>query len=338
MTSTACSRAFNIPELVDLFAPYLSPADILACVQVNTQWNNCFIPKLWHTIDDCTQSWEQILCTCYGDPADYTVKFKLVGFKPSSFTDGKDENGFDRSSQLRISCLNDETIHSLGIYCKKLEVLEKRHHPWYISGPSKDAIDPLYRLLLSCPSLRICNWIERFVRAEDLIREPWACQGIEKLRFLIVGVERLTNVEQALYDRIIATHPEFENEDIAGLVSRVSDEERVVIQKFRRSREQQHQIYERLASLKHLKHLYIGYECRYPWNFKNENRYISEFDGEEYTVYGDKPMPDTLELSLESGLGTLKDLEMIGFEGNDHRIDKKELEWMATSWPKLKLM
>jgi hypothetical protein len=44
--------------------------------------------------------------------------------------------------------------------------------------------------------------------------------------------------------------------------------------------------------------------------------------------------PDTLELSLESGLGLLEalaNLETIGFEGVDHRIGKLELEWMAKS-------
>jgi hypothetical protein len=29
---------------------------------------------------------------------------------------------------------------------------------------------------------------------------------------------------------------------------------------------------------------------------------------------------------------------MFGFEGVEHRIDRKELEWMAGNWPELKLM
>ena len=91
--SNAYSRVFDIPpELVDLFTSYLSPADLLVCVQVNSHWNKRFIPKLWHTIDDTLQSWEQILFTCHSDPCQLVTHSKLRSFKPSSVTDGKDED------------------------------------------------------------------------------------------------------------------------------------------------------------------------------------------------------------------------------------------------------
>ncbi|KAG0379354.1 hypothetical protein BGX24_000770 [Mortierella sp. AD032] len=53
------------------------------------------------------------------------------------------------------------------------------------------------------------------------------------------------------------------------------------------------------------------------------------------------PTFDTLEMLLESGLDrleALRDLEMIGFECINHQIGRAELDWMAKSWPKLRLM
>ncbi|KAG0285340.1 hypothetical protein BGZ97_007845, partial [Linnemannia gamsii] len=51
----------DIPELVTHLAPYLSPADLLSCVQLNSTWNTAFIPFLWRSIDDSTHSWGDIL-------------------------------------------------------------------------------------------------------------------------------------------------------------------------------------------------------------------------------------------------------------------------------------
>ncbi|KAG0265938.1 hypothetical protein BGZ95_003168 [Linnemannia exigua] len=94
-----------------------------------------------------------------------------------------------------------------------------------------------------------------------------------------------------------------------------------------------------VSSLTRLKHLDLGYESRYPWTFKSEETY--ERKGVEYVRYPDNKTFDTLELSLESGLdrlGALKNLEMFGFECLNHRIGRKELDWMAKSWPRLRMM
>ncbi|KAG0290849.1 hypothetical protein BGZ96_005715 [Linnemannia gamsii] len=58
-----------------------------------------------------------------------------------------------------------------------------------------------------------------------------------------------------------------------------------------------------------------------------------------YNHFG--PTPNTLPLSLESGLDQLrmlKKLKVIGFEGVDHRINTEELAWMAEYWPQLQVM
>ncbi|KAG0216292.1 hypothetical protein B0O80DRAFT_524273 [Mortierella sp. GBAus27b] len=248
---------------------------------------------------------------------------------------------------LRELYVDDTVAHEafelLATHCKDLEVLECKQQPWYINDSVRtpEDEDSLHQLLESCRNLRVFDGIEHFINANDMIWKPWACQRIEKLRCRIVGVERLTPGEQAIYDRIVANYPSISNNDSTTVESMdLTEEERKVLKMAISSKEQQRQVYERLASLRHLKHLDLGYESRYPWTYKSGDTYISQVDGEEYLEY-DGPIPDTLELSLESGLdqlGALKDLEMFGFEAIDHRIQEKELEWMAESWPKLKLM
>ncbi|KAF9366606.1 hypothetical protein BGX34_000074 [Mortierella sp. NVP85] len=226
--------------------------------------------------------------------------------------------------ELRTSNLTHESIKALATSCKALEVLEWIRDPTFYSilnsSPNHKNV---HLLLVSCPNLRVFKGVDQHVNANDMIREPLACQMMEIFRCRIVGVVRLTKDEQTTLNNILASHPTFQREnDAPGVLSMLSEKERAVVQKHLRSREQQRQVYERLASLQCLKHLDIGFEIQ------------------EYLSHEPRRTLDTLELSLESGLGQLGslNLEMFGFEGVDYRIDKKELEWMAKRWPKLKLM
>ncbi|KAI9238436.1 MAG: hypothetical protein BYD32DRAFT_460666 [Podila humilis] len=93
------------------------------------------------------------------------------------------------------------------------------------------------------------------------------------------------------------------------------------------------------GSMAYRQYLDLGFEDRMP---EVESDYDLYCKGEEqgYVEY-EKPPFDTLELSLASGLGrfgVLKNLEVFGFECMNHRIDRAELEWMAKSWPKLRLV
>lgn len=96
-------------------------------------------------------------------------------------------------------------------------------------------------------------------------------------------------------------------------------------------------VYDFLASMTQLVTLDIGADHK---NYEGSYLRIYEVDGKKYYDYGSPPK-DTLQLSLASGLdriGALKDLEVFGFEGFNHQIGTAELEWMVTSWPKLKVM
>ncbi|KAF9994343.1 hypothetical protein BGZ65_010030, partial [Modicella reniformis] len=107
MTKTACSRALGIPELLHLITAYLSQADLLACVQVNNQWNIHFIPKLWHTIDDSLQSWEIILLTCHSDPNIFRSR---ISAWPPTITSGG--HSLERILFTRHSDLNNHLTRS----------------------------------------------------------------------------------------------------------------------------------------------------------------------------------------------------------------------------------
>ncbi|KAG0237763.1 hypothetical protein BGX31_003497 [Mortierella sp. GBA43] len=228
--------------------------------------------------------------------------------------------------ELKVHDLMDHHLETLAAYCKNLEMLEWMKDPLFVDrDPEKlPAQDILHRFLKRCPTLRVFNGIHRYIRADDFFREPWACQRIVKLRCRTVGVTRLTEFEQA---KLMEDPP---------TILRIQS----VAEKATQSQRQQRKVYDSLARLIHLKHLDLGFEYRDPESrLTFQGSQLSRIAWEETEF--EPPELDTLELSLESGLsqlGALKNLEMFGFEGIDHRIGKKEIEWMTTSWPKLKLM
>jgi hypothetical protein len=166
-----------------------------------------------------------------------------------------------------------------------------------------------------------------------MIRKPWECLGIEKLRCRIVKIERLTQDEKAVYDNMMDKFLRIQD-DMDEMAWELTDMEQTVMLKLKRSREQQEKVYDCLARLTRLKHLDLGFDNRCPFLF--ENNHGTRSNDEDIA-----PALDTLELSLESGLDrldALENLEVFGFEAIDHRIEERELEWMTKSWPKLKLI
>ncbi|KAG0372167.1 hypothetical protein BGX24_000611 [Mortierella sp. AD032] len=228
----------------------------------------------------------------------------------------------------------------IAIHCPKLAVCRSTSNPWYINEYNRTPDDPTNQFLVDCASLKEFNYIEHAIWVDELLRQPWACLGLEWLRCRIVGVSRLSRQEEAIVDRVMTMR----KKEVAGESGRVeqqlTEEETAAVEKFHQCERQHHGVYDQLARLTRLKHLDLGYESRYPWTFKHDNTHY-EWKGVEYSRYPDGKTFDTLEFSLESGLDrlrALKDLEMIGFECLNHRIGRKELEWMAKSWPRLKLM
>ncbi|KAK3819331.1 MAG: hypothetical protein JOS17DRAFT_793982 [Linnemannia elongata] len=214
----------------------------------------------------------------------------------------------------------------------KLESFRSTLDPEYIEEirrPRED-FDHTHQALVANRHLKAFDSIMNFVKVDELLRQPWTCMGLELLVCRIVGVDRLEEEEEAVVARVM----------VPGYSTELTEGETRAVEKFHRCRAKHHGVYDRLASLKRLKHLDLGYETRYPTWADRGKRYRGD-NGKLYVRYNHGPTFDTLELTLESGLSrlaALKDLRMFGFERINHRIGKAELDWMAKSWPKLELM
>ncbi|KAF9318222.1 hypothetical protein BG003_011616 [Podila horticola] len=230
-----------------------------------------------------------------------------------------------------ISTYNSVPLQ-LPEHSTRFSVFKAPFPPWYIDEEFEPRAPHDFvanELLTTSSRLRVFDSIRHFILVDEMLRRPWLCMGLEWLTCRILGVNRLTDEEQSLAERVM----------VPGYSSDLSAEEAAAVEKFERCRAQHHGVYDHLARLTRLRHLDLGYENRYPWTCKIGDVY--EVDGVEYLEYTTPPTFETLELSLASGLdrlGALKDLEMIGFERLNHRIRRPELEWMAKSWPRLNLM
>jgi hypothetical protein len=251
-----------------------------------------------------------------------------------------------RLTSIVVLRVNSETAKAVGLYCKHLKVFrqsmdETSLHP--VSG-NQAAPNVLCGIIESCPDLEELDAINHRFEAQRLLECQWASSKLSVFRVQIIGVERLTAEQEVVTDTLVgsgrlrlANNISDSQQDLLLL----SDEEREAVRQLRRSQILQQEILGRMSQQwQSLKTLCFGHEHRnYRLHERDEPPYY-EVDGVEYLRY-DGPIPNTLELSLESGLdrlSTLKDLEVFGFEGLDHRLGKAELDWMAMQWPKLKVM
>ncbi|KAG0298911.1 hypothetical protein BGZ96_004218 [Linnemannia gamsii] len=220
--------------------------------------------------------------------------------------------------------LSPHVARGLALHCKRFQaylqtsVQASTHEPY---GPHP--IQNSFRHLMeTCFDLRELDGVRHRIDMEDFERNEWVCSDLEKIRCQFVGFSRLTASDEAALE-----------ESVAG--ERVDEE----LKERQRASWQQHQaVYNRLSVFTRLRVLDLGYEFR-------ELSLIGISRSDREYAYRDsnlaQPVANTMELSLASGLGRLeglKDLEVFGFEGVDHRIGKPELEWMAVHWPKLKVM
>ncbi|KAF9543740.1 hypothetical protein EC957_000519 [Mortierella hygrophila] len=174
-------------------------------------------------------------------------------------------------------------------------------HPKYPLPHS--AINTLSVLLGNCPHLIEFNRIEHRVEADYLLDHPWVCKGLEVLMFQIVGVRRLSEEEGMDY---------WQGKLFLRIERDLVGKKREAIEKQERLQVQQRRVYDRLAEMVHLRVLDLGMEYRaigLP-----AGRPQIRYGVHVYEDYG-KPIPDTLELSLDSGLerlSTLKELDVVG--------------------------
>ena len=218
-------------------------------------------------------------------------------------------------TQLATEVLTPEMARALAIHCKQFRVFRQGGDDECINENHtvKTELNVVSTLLESCPNLTTIDAIQHRIDATYLAEHPWACEAtLETFRCQIIGLERLTFEEYR--DSSMSS-----KQDTTQLPSRCVAEE-----KYKRSQEQHHRVYERLSRLVRLQTLDLG----------------SDVKGVEYHIFGDggdeptrevngrihlidsMPIMDCLELSLASGLdqlATLGNLKVFGFEGLEDR-------------------
>ncbi|KAG0276308.1 hypothetical protein BGZ96_003371, partial [Linnemannia gamsii] len=118
-----------------------------------------------------------------------------------------------------------------------------------------------------------------------------------------------------------------------------------VLEKHRMSQDLHHQIYDTFSELIQLRRLDFGYDLFAGRRHQEQWPPLDQVPVTDTVVidgriYHEKfpPGPNTLKLSLDSGLDKLRALgrlKVFGFTGVDHRVGTKELDWMVQAWPRL---
>ncbi|KAF9108470.1 hypothetical protein BGX29_011726 [Mortierella sp. GBA35] len=236
-------------------------------------------------------------------------------------------------TDISLPCLSTELAESIVAHCSQLQAFRQSivEESIYRGQGRNGAVNSAGILLANCPHLTVFDGPHYEIEVQDMLASLWICQGLEELRFQIIGVSRLSEEEEMDYRQ---------GRLFQRLGWPLSEAETRAVERYESEIRQQHQqIYGQLSKLVHLKVLELGMEHRDVYSKYYQLRWFRR-GAQTYADYGE-PFPDTLELSLASGLGqlsTLKRLEVFGFESVDHRIDEEELWWMAETWPRLRVM
>ncbi|KAG0074322.1 hypothetical protein BGZ90_010864 [Linnemannia elongata] len=241
-------------------------------------------------------------------------------------------------TRLSLQTLTLAAGKTLAKYCSQLEWLQLRTTKY--DTRDQDSITPL---LHYCSRLRHLDAIWHTIEANSLVKKPVVCRGMEVFRCKITGIgeEEEEEEEEEVYDDGLEDGPwgnsaqDDNNDDQED-----EDEETKAARKQGRLLDHLQHIYDEIGRWTELRVLELGVDNVDWYDIMGSDPGRHLVDGRIYYNYFG-PTSNTLPLSLESGLDrlrTLKKLEVIGFEGVDHRINIGELAWMAENWPKLQVM
>ncbi|KAF9126180.1 hypothetical protein BGW39_006813 [Mortierella sp. 14UC] len=228
--------------------------------------------------------------------------------------------------EFRIDQLTTTIAQALVRHCPVLEIFEAANEESLHEDHAIPLLDTNTAsiLLTGCSHLKVFDGIHHEIDAEKIITLPIVCHELTTFRCQIRGVPRLTLAEQ----------------ESISTFAHVSTDLEATLKKQEQSRDLQRRVIDQLATLTNLRILDLGFEYRDLDIFYGHGSQGLQKAAQPDYDYG-SPFLDTLELSLESGLdrlGTLTKLEVFGFESVDHRIGKAELVWMASHWPRLKVV
>lgn len=247
------------------------------------------------------------------------------------------------------------TSQILVEHCKHLEVVRELD----TFGENNDPrvvprlTDIVVPLLTGCPSLRVLDTAAHRIVGDSFMNCELVCLGLETFRCQIVGMYWLDEVNSSVLSRLLSADSGGNDDGDGGpagrAVTTTSAEEMALFDEVYRNQERHRKMYKQFSRMTKLRVLELGQEWRSITGLLNigtdghDDEYDDVFDEPDdgYYAWYAPPIDGTLDLTLISGfnqLSTLNDLEVFGFEGVDHRMDKVELDWMAVNWPKLKVM
>ncbi|KAF9538827.1 hypothetical protein EC957_006175 [Mortierella hygrophila] len=252
------------------------------------------------------------------------------------------------SLQLRTSQILAEHCKNLEVV-RELDTFGKENDPRAVPR----ATDIVVPLLTGCPSLRVLDTAAHRIVGDSFMNCEMVCLELETFRCQIVGMYWLDEVNSSVLNRLLSAGSESNDDDYGGTAGRTvtttSTVEMALLDEVHRNQERHRKVYKQFSRMTKLRGLELGQEWRSITGHLDmrsggdNDEYDDVFDEPDdgYYAWYAPPIDGTLDLTLISGFNqliTLKDLEVFGFEGVDHRMDKVELDWMAVNWPKLKVM
>ncbi|KAF9148319.1 hypothetical protein BG015_009941 [Linnemannia schmuckeri] len=269
---------------------------------------------------------------------DYRIMMAILPWVPELREFSCEDLQLQMSQTLVEHCKHLETV-------RELDTFGSDYDPRAI----RRTIDVVVPLLTGCPSLRILDTAAHKMMGDSFMNCDLVCLGLETFRCQIVGMYWLDEVNSSVLNRLLSVDSESGGDDGQGpTATTTSAEEMGLFDEIYRNQERYRKVYKQISTMTQLRVLELGQEWRsitshLETRIDGDDVYddvYDEPDDEYYTWYA-PPIDGTLDLTLVSGfdqLSTLKDLEVFGFEGVDHRMEKVELDWIAVQWPKLKVM
>ncbi|KAG0379342.1 hypothetical protein BGX24_000758 [Mortierella sp. AD032] len=170
---------------------------------------------------------------------------------------------WDSNTSLHVT--NAEVLDEL--FGPRLESFRVSNLPASLYDFPQPHYDPTTnQFLVTHPNPREFDSIMNFIKVDEMLRQPWACMGLERLTCQIVRVDRLNKEEEPVVAKVMSP----------GYSSEMTEEETRAVEKFHRCRAQHHEVCDQLASLTRLKHLDLGYENRNPWEYKGGSWHTRE--------------------------------------------------------------
>ncbi|KAK3835690.1 MAG: hypothetical protein J3R72DRAFT_451081 [Linnemannia gamsii] len=218
--------------------------------------------------------------------------------------------------RLEIYYIPREAIVTIAQTCRNMEHL--------LFSVTQRCFKEINQVLVECSRLKSLQGKGLAIMIDDMLQgQHWTCFGLQRLQCGLMGVPRLSGDEEAFLRQKKRN-------------SRTSDddtEKSRILAKQQESWAIQKQVLQHLALFKDLLHLDIGFvklPCR-----QHHKRFVCTADRRHHRM-GNVPVPDSLELSMESGLAHLATLDRLvtfGFKEADYRIGGQEMRWMGEHWP-----